>query len=498
MIISDISKSEPYITSIDNNCSSNIEIKKSDTYSIIVRNTTINYIKPSYYGFNLEYSGFQDSWWNKKDNTVNNSITSALKNDFPQAIYRYPGGSVSNYFNWKESIGYAKNRQKQKVIDWKKANTINFGIDEYFNFLEQVDGYPWYVLNIQGGFFSENSVEQLIKDTQELYKYMSSNNRKIYSWELGNQLDRGVFNWTVEKYINRTKKIIHAFHNRSPSEKFTFMLRDYNVDGPGSAKPYNRELIKGTKSLDQDYVLHQYYDAPQGGPTITNRLKYICHTLNLFNESNLSNGKIWITEHARAPVKINKKKGWKKHYEKTVDLSSAISTADYLVGLTQIPEVKGAFIHALSHTKGPWSLFHTVNGEVKKSVVYWAIQMIRHNHLPEVLKVDIKSRNTSKYIGGYDVRASVYTNKERSKYKIVFINRSSMSSDINITIPELSNKKIISEITELSDINDKYSNKYYYRDIKPLKRKTELEFNRHGMEQINIPGYSVTSVYFDL
>jgi hypothetical protein len=56
-------------------------------------------IEPHYFGFSFVWVEFHDSLWNDFTGRVDGTAIRCLK-DFPGAVYRYPGGTESNYFDW--------------------------------------------------------------------------------------------------------------------------------------------------------------------------------------------------------------------------------------------------------------------------------------------------------------------------------------------------------------------------------------------------------------
>lgn len=480
----------------DHQCFDNIKINKSSQYKIIVKDKFINNLKPSFFSFNIEWVGFQYSHWDSKNKIVNADVIDFLNNDFKGAIYRYPGGTVSNHFNWKFSTGKVGNRTKQKAVNWSDPLTTEFGFNEYLKFLDSVNGIPWLVTNLHGGFSTEYDIEQLADLAFDWVKETNNLNVKILRWELGNELDRGKYKWTFSKYSQRANIIKKSIKRSKPTAKYVLFLRDFDVEGEKSSYSYNRNLIKKDNDALSEFALHQYYDQPNGGPSVKNRLQYLCSCVEEVEKQKRDSPSIWVTEHARAPVKITKK-GWKDDYKKTYDLQSALSVADYLTGLSKISGVKGAFIHSLSSSNGPWSLFHVNNKKVKPSLVYWSIKLLRNDFMPNVLETDIESLNNSSYLGGYDFRASVFTNRDYKKYKIWMVNRSSSKIEVRLKIPKLASKKVKAKITSLYSERLTDNNKSSYREIKPKQEYIILEFDKYGETVTYNNKYAVTTILIE-
>jgi alpha-L-arabinofuranosidase len=479
-------------------CKDMTEIARSNKNSVAVDDSTINILEKHFISFNLEWIGFQHSYWDSDKKEVDRRLVGFLKDHFQGSLYRYPGGTISNNFDWAASIGNVSDRKEQKPVSWKSPMVVVFGFDEYLDFVNEVEGVPWIVANIKGDYYEEHDISSLSDQAFKWANYAKKNQAGIFRWELGNELDRGKYRWNANKYSKRAESVTEAIRRADPSTKFVSMMRDFELEGPGSSKAYNSKIAEKTRKIGAEYALHQYYDAPKGGPSVRNRLYHVCNCLAEIKKKTDNEARIWITEHARAPVKIET--GWQKHFSKTNDMHSAISVADYVIGLTQISEVKGAFIHSISHTNGPWSLFHDINGVLKPSIVYWALRMFRDSFNSHVLDVDIKSRNDSKYNGYYDVRASVLSNEQRSKYSIWLVNRSKEESEIILDMPNLSSKSYNVELTHLSsnDLanNNMYSDKQKY--IMPEVSTARISFDPSGKAVLKVPGYSISTLAFNV
>jgi alpha-L-arabinofuranosidase len=475
-------------------CLTNINIKNSDNNVIEVTDNTIRKLQPHFFGFNLNWVGFQHSYWNYRTKSINDSVVNFLRETFHGAIYRYPGGSVSNRFDWQSSVGSILDRQKQKAVDWKPPIVAEFGFKEYMDFVDSVNGYPWIVTNLQGNFYKEIAIDVLADNAKHWAEYSQHLRPSIVRWELGNELDRLSYKWTPKKYSKRAIEVANAIKDVDDQAKFVSILRDYNIKGHGSANDYNMNLIHMIKNIKPDYALHQYYDSPTGWGAIPKRLKHLCSSIGVLRKSTNDNPAIWITEHARARTSKTNENSWKKHYSKTFDLQSAISVSDYLIALTHLPDVEGAFIHSLAVSDGPWAMFHSTKKGIKPSIVYSALKILRDSMLDEVLETSIKSQNHSDYRGGYDIRASVQTNPERNRYSIWIVNRANEDKIVTLKIPKLASKHTDVVVTSLYNKDLHINNMQKAHELAPISNNVKLTFNNKGEGRLSIPHQAITTV----
>ncbi|MES9993377.1 MAG: hypothetical protein ABW098_15615 [Candidatus Thiodiazotropha sp.] len=456
-----------------------------------MKDHTISNISPSFFGFNINWFGFQRSYWDEQQNKVVESITRSLKNDFSGAIYRYPGGSVANRFNWESSIGPVEERSSQKPVSWHKPVISKFGYEEFIDFVNSVHGKPWIVNNLYGDYDKEKKIGILSKNAENFVEYTLSRKQLIERWELGNELDRGKYRWPAEKYTTRAKKVGETIKSKDPNAVLVSMLRDYNVEGRGSGNEYNKILATNMAGFVNEFALHQYYDGPPGGPSIPNRLTHICSSIAEIKNEIKDDISIWITEHGRWPH-TTKPINWKIEWLQTCNLESAISVADYMIANSKLPEVKGAFIHALSKHNGPWTLFHKVNGSIRPSLVYSSLRLLRNNMLPDVLDIAIQSKNVSNYFGNYDLRASVQTNPKQTEYKIWVVNRAKDEALTTLIIPKLSSQIRNGVMLSLFDDDLNKNNLHTTEELLPINSNKQLVFNNNGETIIKIPGQSIS------
>jgi hypothetical protein len=120
-----------------------------------------------------------------------------------------------------------------------------------------------------------------------------------------------------------------------------------------------------------------------------------------------------------------------KRAQLTSNLSAAISTADFLIGLAQMPAVRGAAWHGLN--AGPWQLFDATirHRDLRPRPVYFGLRALRAVDLPVVLAARTASPDTSGY--GYDVRAAAFTDPERDALGIWAVNRSRRPQPLRVS-----------------------------------------------------------------
>jgi hypothetical protein len=91
------------------------------------------------FGWNVAWQKFQINFWNTTTQTADTNVRAFLSAKMPGALYRYPGGTVLSYFDWKETIGPVASRTVQ-FTDNQGWVHPHFGIDEFLRLVEELGG----------------------------------------------------------------------------------------------------------------------------------------------------------------------------------------------------------------------------------------------------------------------------------------------------------------------------------------------------------------------
>lgn len=483
-------------------CPAEIRVNRNSVVQIDANAVALKRLSPQFFGFNLELLEFQDSLWDKKNGRVETEAISLLRR-FPGAIYRYPGGTISNHFNWQLAIGPLNSRLPQKTVDYQNAKVIEFGPIEFLNFVHQVDGTPWYVLNLQGAYEATDTPVNLAESAARLVEHLKKPDNKglpkVYRWELGNELDRGRYRWAPDKYTAIAAEVAKGVSNAGSDAGFVVMGQDWEHTG---ARPlvgsFNAHTAKSLTATSNEYSFHLYYDGPPWGPPLPRVIRQLCKNIG-DTQTPKRTSKIWVTEFGRTPNGIPTDSFWKNNWPQTSGLSAAISAADLMISLAPIKDLEGAFSHSLHATSGPWPIFHKRNdGVIYPSAVYWSLVILRETMLEDVLTSKITTSTESGNSAGYDTSSIVMASPNRQKFAVWTAQRGNSAAQASIAIPQLAGMKVLvkTRILASNDINDNnYSVQY---KIFPKRSEFVVSIDSTGTFTYPIAANSITSLSLDI
>ncbi len=405
--------------------------------------------RDDFFGINVNYLSFQRQIWDENNGVIRGDIEEHL-GKMAGVRYRYPGGMVANGYNWKGAVGAVKDRQKHKNFYGKDLTKPIFGLDEYLDLMDRVGGRFWYVLNLVGldpaNPFEQSSAAEVAASNAELVSYLLENERyesDTHYFQLGNELDRSKHEWTYDNYISQSRATMDAIKKVDPSAKFVAFLRafayNYRKDksrGKSSPEELMKTVLTALPEIE-DYSLMQYYDSTRTDGkswSIPFWAQRIARTID--NYRALKGGaapRVWITEHARQAS--TNKPGSDDSYIVTSNLGGAMSSADYLSMLVQIPEVAGAFWHGLN--AGPWRLFdaNVDKNDLSPRPVYTGLNLLRDASLSQAYATHVNSRNDSGYHGGYDIRATAFGDADGT-LSMWIVNRNTAKTKVDVEIAD--------------------------------------------------------------
>lgn len=452
---------------------------------------TLGRMMPMHLGFNLESVPFQLSYWNTANNTVRPAVTDYLR-AMSGMVYRYPGGAVSNFVDLNAARGPTKLRQPQRLVDWQPPEPVRFGIPEYADFAALAGGKMWGVLNIYGGIASKLDPHVLASRNREVVRSLRGRG-PVLRWEIGNEMYLPKYHTDGSEYAQRILPTLDAMLKLDRTLKPVVGIATFDI-GSNKADEFNRQLIRGLAGYEIEFAAHYYYDGKPGGPPVAWATDTLCDKIEKIERQIGKPPSIWITEHARWPPGRAGDKDWKNSWNESNDLSAALSVADFLLAVSQIDAVKGAFLHSLGGAKGPWVLFHEsrLDKQIYPSVVLETARLLNAPLSSQVLPTRSRSSSwKSKNLRG------VFFRRADNNLGLAAVNRGDASATVRLFVPELAGRKVVA-------LHQNISNDYLHarntdeapHSVSLRKYEETLRFDENGHAIINLAGFSISRLDF--
>lgn len=175
----------------------------------------------------------------------------------PTAL-RYPGGTNSDFYHWRNGIGPYDKRKPNKTLEGKEER-IGMGTDEYLALCKRWGAEPLITINLATGSAEEAA---------EWVRYTNRRDNdlpRVRYWEIGNEpylashfKEAGM---TPAEYAARANAAIRAMKVIDPSIRTGIVLRNDTLGGVESTpfKGYIDTVLKGMQAPFEFACLHSSY-----------------------------------------------------------------------------------------------------------------------------------------------------------------------------------------------------------------------------------------------
>lgn len=109
-------------------------------------------------------------------------------------LMRYPGGTVTKIYHWKDGIGPVAQRPVRRNLIWGGEDNNHVGTDEFMSYSKQIDAAPFLTVNMSTGTAEEASdwVEYCNADGNSYFAALRKKNGhaapyNVQFWGLGNE-----------------------------------------------------------------------------------------------------------------------------------------------------------------------------------------------------------------------------------------------------------------------------------------------------------------------
>lgn len=177
-------------------------------------------ISDSMYGINHRYHNDAYRSWNSSQQAIEEKFNTLVKEANFGSI-RYPGGTVSNLFDWKRSIGPVEQRKRtiHGLPDSNEPISPNFGVDEAMSWIyDELQAQAIWVYGMGQGSAS---------DAADLFEYLNAPND-------GSNLNGGI-DWAAERAKNGHPEP-YGVTNFEIGNEIGYYLQTYWMDGRESGR----------------------------------------------------------------------------------------------------------------------------------------------------------------------------------------------------------------------------------------------------------------------
>jgi alpha-N-arabinofuranosidase len=139
----------------------------------------IRKIPRTLYGANVEWIWNGNGLWLEKEHTFDPRLLDLIK-DLGVSLIRYPGGTVADFYHWKDGVGPYENRPMavHGPIAGDRSRP-NFGTDEALDFAARIGAELLIVVNAGTGSPQEAA---------DWVRYVNREALRVRYWEVGNEL----------------------------------------------------------------------------------------------------------------------------------------------------------------------------------------------------------------------------------------------------------------------------------------------------------------------
>lgn len=435
-------------------------------------------------GFNLGIVPFEKSFWNNNTKRIDEELLNKLKT-MPGMIYRYPGGSVANRFEYTEAIG--EKRKYQKLADWIDPYQVAFGPYEYMDFIRYVGGAAWLVLNVsdtvKNDVIDYKKINQLMLVLDDFIK-----KKPIKAIELGNELYLRKHMINGREYAKKIIPYIQIIQRKYPDVNIIVGLQGFD-SGSVRANDFNEQVLSYLQNYETGYSLHYYFDGPPGGPPVDAAIRNIKKTINLIQKINVDKDpQIWITEYGRWPGGKVDSKGWSDLWPRAENHDAALSLANFVLSAVYIRNIKGFLIHSLGGVKGPWRMFkrNTSTGSMLETDIFHFQKLLTVMQGGDIKKIKILNNNSREN----DIKAVVSV--KGNEVNVIMINNGLRPLDVEINISQFMNKTV--EYNKI-ELNNNY--KIKSRESEVYNEAGNATFSQNGSTWIEAREKSILKISFN-
>lgn len=183
------------------------------------------------------------------------------------SILRYPGGSLSDLYHWRDGIGDAHQRGENEHFYSGRKQAVEVGTQEFLELCEALGAQPLITVNAGSGTAEEAAEWVRLVNAGGLRSGATGKLLpRVQYWEIGNEPylkdDKQKKLWmTPQAYAAKANQFIEAMRKVDPKIQIAIPLRSDRIgDLPATPLPgFNENVLREIKGRFEFVALHNAY-----------------------------------------------------------------------------------------------------------------------------------------------------------------------------------------------------------------------------------------------
>ena len=182
-------------------------------------------------------------------------------------LLRYPGGSLSDLYHWRDGMGDLSERGENEHFYSGRKQKVGVGTQEFLELCENLGAQPLITVNIGSGTATEAADwVRLVNVTGLKSRASGKPLPRVKYWEIGNEPylkdDKQKKLWiTPAAYAAKATQFIEAMRKVDPDIEIALPLRSDKISGlPATPSPgFNETVLSAVKARFEYVSLHNAY-----------------------------------------------------------------------------------------------------------------------------------------------------------------------------------------------------------------------------------------------
>lgn len=352
-------------------------------------------------GSNVQWVDRGDELLARDGKTFNRAVLEAARQLRP-TLLRYPGGSHSDLYRWRDGIGDRSRRPENEHFFSRRMQRVDMGTQEFLELCEELGAEPVFTVNVVTGSADEAADwVRWVNMREQRSRLTGRPLPKARYWEIGNEPylrdDRQKRLWLSPlEYAERANRFIEAMRRADPSIRIGIPLRSDRIGGmPATPIPgFNETVLRNlTQPFDWVAVHNAYLPFMMDGPMSSADLYRAAMSASLVVEQDLAETAALLARlKPGRPVRIgiteyNALFTLGGRFDGLIDSPlGALYVADLLVTLAGIPDVLMANFWSLS---GNW-LFGATSQRGEPRAAHAVLAALRDVFAGRLLPIEIR------------------------------------------------------------------------------------------------------------